>query len=955
MNDTVLIVDDSLTVRMDLQEGFEAAGFEVQVCATAAAAHQALQHAPLQVVVLDVLLPDGDGVELLRALRASPLQAGAVVLMLSTEAEVAQRIRGLRTGADEYVGKPYDRHALVARAQELLRRKLGGRDLGRATVLVIDDSATFREELAQALVQDGYAVLRADSGEEGLRLAAAARPSAMIVDGVLPGIDGTTVIRRIRLDAALRGTPCLLLTAAEEADAELRALDAGADAFVRKDETLNVILARLAAVLRSASGSAGEGAAGLLGAKRILAVDDSPTFRNELAATLHAEGYDVVLAHSGEEALEMLAVQPVDCILMDLIMPGLGGQQTCRRIKAAPGLRDIPLIMLTAHDDGDALIDCLGAGADDYIQKSADFVVLQARVRAQIRRKQFEDENRRIREELLHERHEAATARAARELAETRAALVDELERKSRELERATQAKSQFLATMSHEIRTPLNAIIGMAGLLAEAPLSEEQHEFATIIRHSGDHLLTVINDILDFSRLESGQVPLESMPFDVATLVEECLDLVAGRAREKEIELTYELADDVPPTLQGDAGRVRQILVNFLSNAVKFTGRGEVVVSVSTTPAPDGQQALHCAVRDTGIGIAPDRFDRLFKSFSQVDGSIQREFGGTGLGLAICRRLAELMGGRVWAESEPGQGSTFHVCLMADLPAPGTALGTPNHARRGEAVPLAGLRAWVIDDNDTNRRILCRQLRDWGLTVQDSGEPGKALEWAIRGDAADLAVLDFHMPGLNGLQLAQALHSMRGTALKQVLLTSGFPLPEAEARAAGLLAQLSKPVKHAALLNTILRLFERQPAQAPAPATPAVAADPAAPLRILVAEDNAINAQLMIFVLANLMGHRTEVAGNGAEAIEALRRQPFDVILMDVQMPVMDGLAATRLIRQEWPAHSCPRIIALTAGVTPDEEQACRQAGMDDFLVKPLDRDQLALALSRCRRLVDL
>jgi DNA-binding response OmpR family regulator len=258
MKDTVLIVDDSLTVRMDLQEGFEAAGFDVQVCATAAAALHALEQAPLDVVVLDVLLPDGDGVELLRVLRASPLQTGAVVLMLSTEAEVAHRIRGLRTGADEYVGKPYDRHALIARTHELLRHQVGGRELDRATVLVIDDSPTFREEMAEALMQDGYAVLQAESGEEGLRLAAAARPSAVIVDGVLPGIDGSTVIRRIRLDATLRGTPCLLLSAAEEAEAELRALDAGADAFVRKDETLNVILARLAAVRRSAASSGSE-------------------------------------------------------------------------------------------------------------------------------------------------------------------------------------------------------------------------------------------------------------------------------------------------------------------------------------------------------------------------------------------------------------------------------------------------------------------------------------------------------------------------------------------------------------------------------------------------------------------------------------------------------------------------------------------------------------------------
>jgi DNA-binding response OmpR family regulator len=949
MADSVVIVDDSLTVRMDLQEAFEAAGFRALGCATAAAAREAFGAAPVDVVVLDVLLPDGDGVELLRELRASATTAAAVVLMLSSEAEVADRIRGLRTGADEYVGKPYDASYVIARARELLRLRRGEQNAGRPSILVIDDSATFRDALRQALEHAGYAAVLAESGEEGLRLAALSRPSAIVVDGMLPGIDGTTVIRRARLDAALRGVPCLLLTGSDDADAELHALDAGADAFVRKDEELPMILARLAAALRGSASRAGDAPASLLGPKKILAVDDSPTYLHELAATLREEGYDVAPARSGEEALELLAVQPVDCILMDLLMPGLGGQQTCRRIKAAPVVRDIPLIILTALDDRGAMLESLGAGADDYIQKSSEFVVLKARVRAQLRRKQFEDENRRIREELLHERHEASQANAARELAETRASLCDELESKSRDLELATQAKSRFLATMSHEIRTPLNAIIGMAGLLEGTPLSDEQREFAAIIRNSGDHLLTVIGDILDFSSLESGKLPLENRPFHVAGVVEEALDLVTGGAREKDLELTYELAPDVPHTLLGDAGRVRQLLVNFLSNAVKFTVRGEVAVSVSIGPAADGRHELHCTVRDTGIGIPQDRFDRLFQSFSQVDASTRREYGGSGLGLAICKRLAELMGGRVWVESEFGRGSTFHFSLLADLPAEGAAAHRP--AR--EPTPLAGVRAWIVDDNATNRRILHRQLEDWGMLVQDTGSPQEALRWAQRGDACDLAVLDYHMPEMNGLQLAQGLHALRGSALKQALLTSGFPLPEADARQAGLLAQLSKPVKHEALLNAILKLFMRSapvPAAAVAPVVPAGAAARHA-LRILIAEDNAVNVQLLTILLDH-MGYRADVTSNGADAIAALRRQAYDVILMDVQMPVMDGLEATRNIRRDWAPGRRPRIIALTAGVTSEEVKTCQRAGMDDFLVKPLNVEQLAAALAACKRL---
>ena len=380
--DTVLIVDDSLTVRMDLKGAFEDAGFQTIVCASAAAARQAFADAAVCIAVLDVLLPDGNGVELLMELRASANTSGIVVLMLSTEAEVTHRLRGLRTGADEYVGKPYDIHYVVARARELLRAKRAEPETGSpSTILVIDDSVTFRESLRQALEEAGYGVEVAAGGEEGLRIAAARRPRAVIVDSVLPGIDGSTVIRRLRLDVALRSVPCLLLTGSEDHHMELRALEAGADAFLRKDEDTEVILARLAALLRSASSGVAEKTASLLGPKRILAVDDSATYLAGLAAMLREEGYDVVSARSGDEALELLAAQSMDCILLDLLMPGLSGRETCRRIKAVPIVRNIPLIIVTAVEDRTALLDALEAGADDYIQKSSEFGVLKARVR----------------------------------------------------------------------------------------------------------------------------------------------------------------------------------------------------------------------------------------------------------------------------------------------------------------------------------------------------------------------------------------------------------------------------------------------------------------------------------------------------------------------------------------------------------------------------------------------
>ncbi|MDB5806743.1 MAG: multi-sensor signal transduction histidine kinase [Betaproteobacteria bacterium] len=652
MSDTVLIVDDSLTVRMDLVEAFESAGFNVLSCASIGEARATLARGPVDVIVLDVLLPDGDGVDLLREIRNSPSSATTAVLMLSSEADVKDRIRGLQTGADEYVGKPYDAGYVVAKARQFLRNGRGQAQTDRQTILIVDDSVTFREEMRHAFEGAGYTVAMASSGEEGLAAAAVLRPNAIVVDGVLPGMDGATVIRRVRMDAALRRIPCVLLTGSEDLGAELRALDAGADAFVRKGEDTDIILAKLAAALRGAAAAEAGFTPSLASPKRILAIDDSLTYLHELGLMLRGDDYDVVLARSGEEALDLLTVQPVDCILLDIQMPGLGGQETCRRIKSSPSLRDIPLIMLTAMDSRAAMLEGLGSGADDYIQKSSEFEVLKARIRTQIRRQQSESENRRIREDLLRRELEAAKAHAAQELAETRAIMVQELKKKNEELE-------AFSYSVSHDLRSPLRAIGGYSLILEEDyldRLDDEGRRVLSEIRLNCSMMGSLIDDLLAFSRL--GRQPINTTTLDMAGLVNEVWAQIAPPD-----EVVFRMA--ALPEAEGDRALIRQVWTNLLSNAVKYSGgKGGPLVEVSGRL--EGTEAIF-EVRDNGAGFDMRYAKRLFGVFQRLHGS--DEFPGTGVGLAIVKNIIVRHGGRVWAEGQIDHGATFHFSLPQAAP----------------------------------------------------------------------------------------------------------------------------------------------------------------------------------------------------------------------------------------------------------------------------------------------